>query len=74
MTDDDLAELERAERRFSRATGALVEMSHEGRQDLEVARDWLRILNHSFHGVIYRTADVPLPSSGWRRRRGAPSS
>ena len=33
MTDDDLAELERAERRFSRATGALVEMSHDGRQD-----------------------------------------
>ena len=59
MTDDDLAELERAERRFSRATGALVEMSHEGRQDLEVARDWLH-LNHSFHDVIYRAADVPL--------------
>ena len=59
MTDDDLAELERAERRFSRATGALVEMSHDGRQDLEIARDWLH-LNHSFHDVIYRAADVPL--------------
>ncbi len=59
MTDDDLAELERAERRFSRATRALVEMSHDGRQDLEVARDWLH-LNHSFHDVIYRAADVPL--------------
>ena len=59
MTDDDLAELERAERRFHRATEALVEMSHEGRQDLEVARDWLH-LNHSFHDVIYRAADVPL--------------
>jgi DNA-binding GntR family transcriptional regulator len=34
-------------------------MSHEGRQDLEVARDWLH-LNHSFHDVIYRAADVPL--------------
>jgi len=59
MTDDDLAELERAERRFHRATERLVEMSHEGRQDLEVARDWLH-LNHSFHDVIYRAADVPL--------------
>ena len=59
MTDDDLAELERAERRFSRATGALVEMSHDGRQDLHIARDWLH-LNHSFHDVIYRAADVPL--------------
>ena len=58
MTDDDLAELERAERRFSRATRALVEMSHDGRQDLEIARDWLH-LNHSFHDVIYRAADVP---------------
>ena len=59
MTDDDLAELERAERRFHRATEALVEMSHEGRQDLEIARDWLH-LNHSFHDVIYRAAEVPL--------------
>ncbi len=59
MTDDDLAELERAERRFHRATEALVEMSHEGRQDLQIARDWLH-LNHSFHDVIYRAADVPL--------------
>ena len=59
MTDDDLAELERAERRFSAATRALVEMSHDGRQDLEIAREWLH-LNHSFHDVIYRAADVPL--------------
>jgi DNA-binding GntR family transcriptional regulator len=59
MTEDDLVELERAERRFSRATRALVEMSHDGRQDLAIARDWLQ-LNHSFHDVIYRAADVPL--------------
>ncbi len=59
MTDADLVELERAERRFSRATRALVEMSHDGSQDLAVARDWLQ-LNHSFHDVIYRAADVPL--------------
>ncbi len=59
MTDADLVELERAERRFSRATRALVEMSPDGSQDLAVARDWLQ-LNHSFHDVIYRAADVPL--------------
>ncbi len=59
MTEDDLAELERAERRFHRATERLVEMSHEGRQDLEIARDWLH-LNHAFHDVIYSAADVPL--------------
>jgi DNA-binding GntR family transcriptional regulator len=59
MTDDDLAELERAERRFHRATEALVEMSHEGRQDLEIAREWLH-LNHSFHDVIYRVANLPF--------------
>src|SRR4029079_8472317 len=40
MTDDDLAELERAERRFHRATERLVEMSHEGRQEPEGARAW----------------------------------
>ena len=59
MTEDDLAELARAERRFHSATEALVQMSHDGRQDLEIARDWLH-LNHSFHDVIYRAADVPL--------------
>jgi DNA-binding GntR family transcriptional regulator len=59
MTEEDLADLERAERRFSIATRALVEMSHDGRQDLEIARDWLH-LNHSFHDVIYRAANVPL--------------
>jgi len=59
MTEDDLAELERAERRFHGATERLVEMSHDGRQDLEIAREWLH-LNHSFHDVIYRVADVPL--------------
>ena len=59
MTEDDLTELERAERSFHRATERLVEMSHEGRQDLEIAREWLH-LNHSFHDVIYRAADVPL--------------
>ena len=59
MTDADLAALERAERRFTAATRALVEMSHAGRQDLELAREWL-LANHAFHDVIYEAAQVPL--------------
>lgn len=59
MTDDDLARLEEAERRFSDVTHRLVEMSHAGRQDLELAREWLQA-NHAFHDVIYEAAEVPL--------------
>jgi DNA-binding GntR family transcriptional regulator len=59
MTNEDLAELERAERRFSLTTQALVEMSHAGRQDLQLAREWL-LANHAFHDVIYAAAQVPL--------------
>ncbi len=73
MTDDDLAELERAERRFHRATERLVEMSHEGRQDLEIAREWLHL------EPLVPRRDLPRrptfrSSSGWRRRRGGRSS
>jgi DNA-binding GntR family transcriptional regulator len=59
MTEDDLSELESAERRFSRLTRELVEASHAGRQDLQLAREWL-LANHSFHDVIYAAANVPL--------------
>jgi DNA-binding GntR family transcriptional regulator len=59
MTEDDLRALEQAERAFSRATLALVEMSHAGRQDLELAREWLHA-NYAFHDVIYAAAAVPL--------------
>jgi DNA-binding GntR family transcriptional regulator len=59
MSSADLAELEAAERLFSEATLALVEMSHAGRQDLQLAREWLHA-NHSFHDVIYAAAEVPL--------------
>jgi DNA-binding GntR family transcriptional regulator len=59
MTEEGLAELEAAERRFSEVTHRLVEMSHAGRQDLQLAREWLHA-NHSFHDVIYAAADVPL--------------
>jgi DNA-binding GntR family transcriptional regulator len=59
MTNADLDALAHAEGRFSRATAELVEMSHAGRQDLELAREWL-LANHSFHDVIYTAAQVPL--------------
>jgi DNA-binding GntR family transcriptional regulator len=59
MTDEDLVALEEAERRFSAVTRALVEVSHAGRQDLELAREWL-LANHAFHDVIYEAAQVPL--------------
>ena len=59
MTADDLAALRDAEERFSAATRALVEMSHAGRQDLELAREWLHA-NHAFHDVIYEAARAPL--------------
>ena len=59
MGAEELAALEDAERRFSRATIDLVEMSHAGRQDLQLAREWLHA-NHAFHDVIYDAAQVPL--------------
>ncbi|HSI97013.1 MAG TPA: GntR family transcriptional regulator [Gaiellaceae bacterium] len=59
MTDDDLAALERAERTFSEVTHRLVDVSHAGRQDLDLAREWLHA-NHAFHDVIYEAAQVPL--------------
>jgi DNA-binding GntR family transcriptional regulator len=59
MSAADLAELEAAERHFSAVTHELVEMSHAGRQDLQLARDWLHA-NHAFHDVIYAAADSPL--------------
>jgi DNA-binding GntR family transcriptional regulator len=59
MSSADLVELEEAERLFSLATRELVEMSHAGRQDLQLARKWLHA-NHAFHDVIYAAARVPL--------------
>ena len=59
ITEDELADLEHAERRFSEATMRLVEMTHLGRQDLQLAREWL-LANHAFHDVVYAAADVPL--------------
>jgi DNA-binding GntR family transcriptional regulator len=59
MTAADFQALVDAEQRFSEATQKLVEMSHAGRQDLQLAREWL-LANHAFHDVIYAAAQVPL--------------
>ena len=61
MSAAALEQLEEAERRFHDITLELVEMAHAGRQDLEVAREWLH-RNHAFHDVIYAAAAVPLTS------------
>jgi len=54
---DDLAELDQAEKRFSRLTRALrAREPGEDRRALTV--DWMRA-NHGFHDVIYRVADLP---------------
>jgi DNA-binding GntR family transcriptional regulator len=57
ITADELAELEQAEKRFSRLTRALrAREPGEDRRALTV--DWMRA-NHGFHNVIYRVADLP---------------
>ena len=57
ITSDELAELDQAEKRFSRLTRALrAREPGEDRRALTV--DWMRA-NHGFHDVIYRVADLP---------------
>jgi len=57
MTEEDLTELEAAERRFSLTTRALRARSPgDDRRSLTV--EWMRA-NHGFHDVIYRIAELP---------------
>ena len=57
ITDEDLDELEQAERRFSRLTRALrAREPGDDRRSLTV--EWMQA-NHGFHDVIYRVADLP---------------
>jgi DNA-binding GntR family transcriptional regulator len=58
ITNEDLAELERAERRFSRLTRAL-RAREPGGDRRALTAEWMRA-NHGFHDVIYRVADVPF--------------
>ena len=56
-TSDDLADLERAEKRFSRLARAL-RAREPGADRRSLTVDWMRA-NHGFHDVIYRIADLP---------------
>ena len=59
MTEEDLAELEEAEARFSEATQALRARPREDVDRWRLTSEWVRA-NHGFHDVIYRVADAPL--------------
>jgi DNA-binding GntR family transcriptional regulator len=56
-TEEDIRELEQAERRFAVATDRLREA---GEGDwAELTHEWVRA-NHAFHDVIYRIASAPM--------------
>jgi DNA-binding GntR family transcriptional regulator len=58
MTPESLAELDAAEKRFSRLTQEL-RSREPGEERRTVMGDWVRA-NHAFHDVIYRVAEAPL--------------
>jgi DNA-binding GntR family transcriptional regulator len=58
ITDDELVELEAAERRFSRLSEEL-RTREPGEERRTIMGDWVRA-NHAFHDVIYRAAGLPL--------------
>ena len=61
MTDEDLAELAEAEKRFARLTREM--RSHEPGSDRRgLMAEWMRA-NHAFHDVLYRVADMPYVES-----------
>jgi DNA-binding GntR family transcriptional regulator len=59
MTEEDLAELEEAEARFSEATQALRARPRDDADRWRLTSEWVRA-NHGFHDVIYRVAEAPL--------------
>ena len=58
MTEEDLAELVAAEKRFHRLTQEM-RAREPGVDRRSLTADWVRG-NHAFHDVIYRVADLPL--------------
>jgi len=58
MTDEALAELGTAERRFERLVREL-RAREPGGDRRRLTSDWVRA-NHAFHDVIYRVADAPF--------------
>ncbi|HYZ76790.1 MAG TPA: GntR family transcriptional regulator [Gaiellaceae bacterium] len=74
ITDEDLAELEAAERRFSRLSEEL-RTREPGEERRTIMGDWVRA-NHAFHDVIYRVAGLPLVeqlAKGARRTFSGPA-
>ena len=74
ITDEELAELEAAERRFSRLSEEL-RTREPGEERRSITGDWVRA-NHAFHDVIYRVADLPLVeqlAKGARRTFSGPA-
>jgi DNA-binding GntR family transcriptional regulator len=74
IKDEDLAELEAAERRFSRLSEEL-RTREPGEERRTIMGDWVRA-NHAFHDVIYRVADLPLVeqlAKGARRTFSGPA-
>lgn len=59
MTDDDLAELEAAEREFAVLTQELRASAGQDTDRWRLTGEWVGA-NHAFHDVIYRVAGVPL--------------
>jgi DNA-binding GntR family transcriptional regulator len=59
MTEEDLAELDGAEARFSEATQALRARPRDDVDRWRLTSEWVRA-NHGFHDVIYRVAAAPL--------------
>ena len=61
MTDQGLADLHEAEKRFARLTREL-RSREPGGDRRSLMTDWMRA-NHAFHDVVYRIADVPYIES-----------
>ncbi len=59
MTDEELAALEAAERRFGELTLGLRQRTRAGSQDGGLIGEWVRA-NHAFHDVVYAAAGAPL--------------
>jgi DNA-binding GntR family transcriptional regulator len=56
--DEDVAELEAAEQRFSELTAQLRQSARDRRSDGRLVGEWVRA-NHAFHDVIYARAGAP---------------
>jgi DNA-binding GntR family transcriptional regulator len=74
ITDEELAELEAAERRFTRVSEEL-RSREPGEERRSITAEWVGA-NHAFHDVIYRVADLPLVeqlAKGARRTFAGPA-